>query len=243
MSTLESNQIVSGQAVDNTLQLNKQGGGRIDIPLPKSDLISVYYESTLRNRNIPNAIKINITARDYGDELSLDKFEILKISNNYEAVTDSNYVYNIGKVFDYSSKSLIDGTCIIKEDVVNQKYGYNYVYNNINIFSDNELYGDYYVINEKSSTNLAGDIFNNEYYEGVIGFEYITKNGTPFTGTLQGIIITIVSQGGLNYAIFLSENSFDVSINNGRITTITPKEDPTHFYWSPGNTYLMLIGE
>ena len=36
MSTLESNQIVSGQAVDNTLQLNKQGGGRIDIPLPES---------------------------------------------------------------------------------------------------------------------------------------------------------------------------------------------------------------
>ena len=36
ISTLESNQIVSGQAVDNTLQLNQQGGGRIDIPLPES---------------------------------------------------------------------------------------------------------------------------------------------------------------------------------------------------------------
>ena len=28
---------MSGQAVDNTLQLNKQGGGRIDIPLPEND--------------------------------------------------------------------------------------------------------------------------------------------------------------------------------------------------------------
>ena len=29
--------IVSGQAVDNTLQLNQSGGGRIDIPLPESE--------------------------------------------------------------------------------------------------------------------------------------------------------------------------------------------------------------
>ena len=39
MSTIESNQIVSGQTVENTLQLNQQGGGRIDIPLPERDAV------------------------------------------------------------------------------------------------------------------------------------------------------------------------------------------------------------
>ena len=48
ISTLQSNQIVSGQAVDNTLQLNQQGGGRIDIPLPETSqlcFIQLSYQS------------------------------------------------------------------------------------------------------------------------------------------------------------------------------------------------------
>ena len=36
VTTCENNTITSGQTVDNTLQLNQQGGGRIDIPLPES---------------------------------------------------------------------------------------------------------------------------------------------------------------------------------------------------------------
>lgn len=37
VSTCENNLIVSGQTVDNTLQLNQNGGGRIDIPLPETE--------------------------------------------------------------------------------------------------------------------------------------------------------------------------------------------------------------
>ena len=42
ITTCENNTITSGQAVDGTLQLNQQGGGRIDIPLPEQDSIAFW---------------------------------------------------------------------------------------------------------------------------------------------------------------------------------------------------------
>ena len=52
VSTLESNQIVSGQTVENTLQLNKQDGGRIDIPLPENaeEEIECSFTTTFNNK-------------------------------------------------------------------------------------------------------------------------------------------------------------------------------------------------
>ena len=80
ISTLQSNQIISGQAVDNTLQLNQQGGGRIDIPLPYYEEVENTVPATII---IYNSGNINLEYSDWIQQTIAIYYQSGSVSVNF----------------------------------------------------------------------------------------------------------------------------------------------------------------
>ena len=97
---MQSNQIISGQTVENTLQLNQQGGGRIDISLPESGVGAEWEELDLSN--LPTdfvtgdylLVSLTISANK---PYSVTSWESEPSSTNFD-VSDSGHVSFITRI-------------------------------------------------------------------------------------------------------------------------------------------------
>lgn len=99
MSTLQSNQIISGQAVDNTLQLNKQGGGRIDIPLPESSPTTISIEPI----DINDTSSFNITRTTKRVEYNASDPLNIKIALDDNTIVEFNNTVRMFSISDYDT--------------------------------------------------------------------------------------------------------------------------------------------
>lgn len=91
VSTCESNLITSGQTVENTLQLNQQGGGRIDIPLPESENtfndVSILTKVTA---TITNTLKNIGTTTIGSDAFQVSRPSLYDTKNYYRSTSAEN---------------------------------------------------------------------------------------------------------------------------------------------------------
>ena len=99
VSTLQSNQIISGQAVDNTLQLNKQGGGRIDIPLPESSPTTISIEPI----EINDTSSFNITRTTKRVEYNASDPLNIKIALDDNTIVEFNNTVRMFSISDYDT--------------------------------------------------------------------------------------------------------------------------------------------
>ena len=166
---MENNQIVSGQAVDNTLQLNKQGGGRIDIPLPESSLTTI---------NISPVEINNVSSLNYSGSSSNTVFNTLDPVNIKidldDTIVEFNNTFRLFSLSEYSTAR--DGFFLRWSET--EKIKEILTMANLNNLPD----GDYYV----SYLSLLNE--NTSGYGGTMRFSVSDNN---ITSTMDSLYIGV----------------------------------------------------
>lgn len=128
---------MSGQTVDNTLQLNKQGGGRIDIPLPKASGLSIIELSKNTSDIYVNNTNLNVTPSpsksDWGSSYTVSTYSSVgstKYVNPQNIYSDSNTINLLKNINAVTSDNQIGLS------ILNQTGTTFYITNRIHITQD-----------------------------------------------------------------------------------------------------------
>lgn len=165
---MESNQIVSGQAVDNTLQLNKQGGGRIDIPLPENaeEEIECSFTRTFNNTySVTTASETSTMLLDSKLTKYSIKNKIFTIKGYYISTSRYTTPYRLSKGYDAimenissSLDSLLD---TIKEKIGDFQYSL-YICDESDIISGTLIYIPSITSDYSLGSSQIGDTASNK---------------------------------------------------------------------------------
>ena len=186
MSTLQSNQIISGQTVDNTLQLNKQGGGRIDIPLPdnKSDIIEIYTDSLRGSIPISN---VNVEFESEYKSYSYVYYQSVRINNRDMYVAGEFYK----SIINVHSSSVTDLNLSFTQslDCVDLKGDMSF---DVSGTIDIELPdGEYKVVIDVLGTNAGGSYRKKVYADDIPESEFVRFSVNDYVGTVTPAHITL----------------------------------------------------
>ena len=183
---MQSNQIVSGQAVDNTLQLNQQGGGRIDIPLPdnKSDIIEIYTDFLGGSIPISN---VNVEFESVYKSYSYVYLQNVRINNRDMYVAGEFYK----SIINVHSSSVTDLNLSFTQslDCVDLKGDMSF---DVSGTIDIELPdGEYKVVIDVLRTNAGGSYRKKVYADDIPESEFVRFSVNDYVGTVTPAHITL----------------------------------------------------